>query len=155
MPSTLDDRTSVFLSEFVPFIDSHSLLPLDISDLSTFSIDSVLSAIVDGSLEPSVDSDDDPLWAEAMASPEREFWIAGARDEIRSLEDLRVFALVPHSELPKGKRPLKGKLVCKRKRDDTGKIVHYKVRYVAKGFAQRQGIDYDKTTAPTARLESF
>jgi len=57
--------------------------------------------------------------------------------------------------LPKGKRPLRGKLVCKRKRDDTGKIVRYKVRYVAKGFAQRQGIDYDKTTAPTARLESF
>jgi hypothetical protein len=50
---------------------------------------------------------------------------------------------------------LKGKLVCKRKRDDTGKIVRYKVRYITKGFAQRQGIDYDKTTAPTARLESF
>jgi hypothetical protein len=90
-----------------------------------------------------------------MASPEREFWIAGARDEIRSLENLRVFALVPRSDLPKGKRPLKGKLVCKRKRDDTGKVVRYKVRYVAKGFAQRAGIDYDKTTAPTARLESF
>jgi hypothetical protein len=29
------------------------------------------------------------------------------------------------------------------------------VRYVAKGFAQRYLVDYDKTTAPTARLESF
>ena len=87
----------------IPFIDSHLLLPLDISDLSTFSVDSVLSVIADGSLEPSVDSDDDPLWAEAMASPERKFWIAGAHDEIRSLEDLRVFTLVPCSKLPKGK----------------------------------------------------
>ena len=90
-----------------------------------------------------------------MASPEREYWIAGACDELRSLVDLRIFVLVPRSELPKGKRPLRGKLVCKCKHDDTGKIVCYKVCYVAKGFAQRQGIDYDKTTAPTARLESF
>ena len=50
---------------------------------------------------------------------------------------------------------LKGKLVCKRKRDDTGKITRYKVRYVAKGYAQQPGIDFTKTTAPTVRLESF
>ena len=51
--------------------------------------------------------------------------------------------------------PPKGKLVCKRKRDDLGNMGHYKVRYVAKGYAQRYGIDYDKTTAPTVHLESF
>ena len=90
-----------------------------------------------------------------MASGEREYWIAGGRDEIKSLQDLQVFVLVPRSEVPRGQRPLKGKLVCKRKRDETGKIVRYKVRYMAKGFAQRYGIDYDKTTAPTVRLESF
>jgi hypothetical protein len=132
-----------------------TLLPLNLSDIPPATVDSVLSAITDGSLEPSTDLDDDPLWSEAMASPEREYWIAGAHDELRSLADLCVFVLVPCSELPKGKCPLRGKLVCKRKHDDTGKIVRYKVRYVAKGFAQRQGIDYDKTTAPTARLESF
>jgi len=48
-----------------------------------------------------------------------------------------------------------GKLVCKQKRDDTGKVIRYKVQYVTKGFAQRWGIDYDKTTAPTIHLESF
>src|SRR6266851_929696 len=31
----------------------------------------------------------------------------------------------------------------------------YKACYVAKGFTQRFGIDYDKTTAPTSRLESL
>ena len=63
--------------------------------------------------------------------------------------------MVPRTSLPDSQRPLKGKLVCKRKRDDSGKISRYKVRYVAKGFAQRYLIDYEKTTAPTARLESF
>jgi hypothetical protein len=50
---------------------------------------------------------------------------------------------------------MRGKLVCKRKRDDSGNVARYKVRYVAKGYAQIFGVDYDKTTAPTARLESF
>lgn len=29
------------------------------------------------------------------------------------------------------------------------------MRYVAKGYTQRYGADSDKTTAPTARMESF
>ena len=69
---------------------------------------------------------DDPSWRKALASPEREYWVAGAREELRSLKDLQVFALVPRLEIPRGKRVLKGKLVCKRKRDDTGNITRYK-----------------------------
>jgi hypothetical protein len=38
---------------------------------------------------------DDPLWAEAMVSDEREYWIAGSCDKLKSLADLKVFALVP------------------------------------------------------------
>ena len=50
---------------------------------------------------------------------------------------------------------MKGKLICKQKRDDAGNVVWYKVWYIAKGFTQRFRVDYEKTTAPTARLESF
>ncbi len=102
-----------------------------------------------------MEPDDEPSWAQALASPKREFWIAGGQEELKSLEDLKVFILVPLSEVPCGHHPLKGKLVCKQKCDDTGKVVRYKVRYVAKGFAQCWGIDYDKTTMPTVFLESF
>jgi len=49
----------------------------------------------------------------AMALPEHEYWIAGAHKELQSLKDLQVFILVPRSSMPKGRCPLKGKLVCK------------------------------------------
>lgn len=88
-------------------------------------------------------------------SPEHELWIAGGQHELKSLEDLKVFILVPCSEVPHGQCPLQGKLICKQKCDDSGKVVQYKVCYVAKGYAQHWGIDYDKTTAPTVHLKAF
>jgi len=150
-----DDYTHAFLAEFSDFQETHDLLPLDLPSGFNFPLDILLSDIETGLLEPICDTGDDPSWKEALASPEREYWIAGAREELRSLQDLHVFVLVPRSSIPRGKRPLKGKLVCKRKRDNSGKITRYKVRYVAKGYAQQPGIDFTKTTAPTARLESF
>jgi transposase InsO family protein len=150
------DFSAAFLSEFAPLRDTHFLLPLELDFAhSCSSVGEALSALKYGATEITLDPNDDPLWRDAIASPEREYWVAGARDELKSLKDLTVFVLVPRAEIPKGQRPLKGKLVCKRKRDDVGNISRYKVRYVAKGFAQRYLIDYDKTTAPTARLESF
>ena len=142
----------------MPVRESHYLIPADLASddfTASKSLEEVLSTIADGTMEPILDSGDDPTWADALASPDREYWVAGGREEIQSLEDLKVFILVPRSEIPAGHRPLKGKLICRRKRDDAGHIVRYKVRYVAKGYAQRYGIDYDKTTAPTVRLESF
>ena len=151
-----DHHIHAFLSEFSPVRDTHELIPLDLyTENPLTTIDEVLSAITNGTVDLETNIGDDPTWSEALASPEREYWIASGREELKSLEDLKVFVLVPRTEVPRGQRPLKGKLVCKRKRDDSGKVVRYKVRYVAKGYAQQYGIDYDKTTAPTARLESF
>ena len=149
------DHSDAFLSEFCAVWDSHDLLPAELCLDTVLTIPEILAALSDGNISPSLDTGDDPTWAEAINSPEREYWIAGGREELKSLEDLKVFILVPKSDIPSSQRPLKGKLVCKRKRDDLDNIVRYKVRYVAKGFAQQYGIDYDKTTAPTVRLESF
>jgi hypothetical protein len=149
-PDNDDGNVLAFLAEFIPYCDTHYLLPLDVPSSDFLSAPEVLVAAENGSLEPALDVDDDPLWSEALASPEHEYWITSAHDEIRSLQDLKVFILVPCSDVPAGQCPLRGKLVCKWKRDASGEVIRYKVRYVAKGFAQRFGIDYDKTTAPTS-----
>lgn len=41
------------------------------------------------------------------------------------------------------------------KRDPNGKILKYKVRIVAKGYVQKQGVDYDEVFAPVARIETI
>jgi hypothetical protein len=135
-PDEDDGNVLAFLAEFVPFCDTHYLLLVDVPAADFQSVPEVLAAAANGFLEPEMDADDNPLWSEALASPEQEYWIAGAQDEISSLQDLKVFVLIPQSEVPAGQRPLQGKLICKHKCDDTGKVVRYKVCYVAKGFAQ-------------------
>ena len=150
------NKIEAFLTEYAHVHETHCLLSVPLTCFTAqLSVDDALAALSSGDAEPLLDEDDDPAWATALASPDREYWIAGACDEIKSLEDLKVFVLIPRSAVPQNQRPLKEKLVCKRKHDDSGNVARHKVRYVAKGFAQRYLIDYEKTTAPTARLESF
>ena len=85
----------MFLSEYAPIRDTHELLPADFCFEDVTSVDEVLNALSDGSHEPTLDADDKPTWAQAMASDEREYWIASGCDELKSLEDLKVFVLVP------------------------------------------------------------
>ena len=39
--------------------------------------------------------------------------------------------------------------------DENGIVTRNKVRLIAKGYSQKEGIDYDETFAPVARLEAI
>jgi len=85
-------------------------------------------------------------YAAARQSPEWAHWHQAILAEENSLRDKGVFKVV--DALPKGFRPLDCKWVFAYKRDADGKIVRYKARLVARGFMQRDGIDYGPTFAP-------
>jgi hypothetical protein len=57
------------------------------------------------------------------------------------------------ADLPRGHSAITLKWVFKLKRDETGVIVKHKARLVAHGFVQREGIDFNDTFAPVARME--
>jgi hypothetical protein len=52
------------------------------------------------------------------------------------------------ADLPSGYSVITLKWVFKLKRDEAGAIVKHKARLVARGFVQREGIDFDDTFAP-------
>lgn len=58
--------------------------------------------------------------------------------EIDALENQHTWTLVP---LPHDKKPIGCKRVYKIKRKVEGGLDQYKVRFVAKGFTQQEGVD--------------
>jgi hypothetical protein len=54
-------------------------------------------------------------------------------------------------ERPKDRDVITSKWVLKVKRTCTGEIERYKARYVARGFAQQEGVDYSSVWAPTGQ----
>lgn len=56
--------------------------------------------------------------------------------------------------LPNWRKPIGLKWVFKVKRYPTGDIVKHKARIVAKGYVQKQGIDYEEVFAPVAQIET-
>ena len=48
-----------------------------------------------------------------------------------------------------------GKFIFKVKRDEKGRTVRWKVRYVVKGYSAIYGVDYTETTALTMQMETF
>ena len=56
---------------------------------------------------------------------------------------------------PEGKSIVSSKWIFKIKHAADGSIEKYKARFVARGFSQKEGIDYEETFAPVARYTSI
>ena len=63
-----------------------------------------------------------------------------------------VWEVVPK---PKGKIVVSSKWIYNIKHTTDGSIEKYKARLVARGFSQKEGIDYEDTFAPLARYTSI
>jgi hypothetical protein len=57
------------------------------------------------------------------------------------------------TDLSRGHNVITLKWVFKLKRDEAGAIIKHKARLVARGFMQREGINFDDTYAPVAQIE--
>jgi Reverse transcriptase (RNA-dependent DNA polymerase) len=66
-------------------------------------------------------------------------WTKTMNEEIKSIYDNKVWDIVP---LPEGVKSIGCKWIFKTKNDSEGNVKRYKTRLVAKGFTQKEGIDF-------------
>nr|GEU31762.1 Gag-Pol polyprotein [Tanacetum cinerariifolium] len=78
-------------------------------------------------------------------------WIEAIQEELHQFDRLQVWELV---DKPFGKTVIRQKCLEKNKKDEDQTVIRNKARLVAKGYAQEEGIDFEETFAPVARLEA-
>lgn len=81
-----------------------------------------------------------------------ENWVNAMHEELENFERNKVWSLV---EPPLGFNVIGTKWVFKNKLGEDGSIVRNKARLVAQGFTQVEGLDFEETFAPVARLEAI
>ncbi|GKC68123.1 retrovirus-related pol polyprotein from transposon TNT 1-94 [Tanacetum coccineum] len=78
--------------------------------------------------------------------------VTGDPDEIPDLFDLKLWELVPY---PIYVMVIALKWIYKVKLDEYGDVLKNKARLVAKGYRQEEGIDFEESFAPVARIEAI
>ena len=99
-----------------------------------------------------LDSDEPSSFSEAMSRPDSTLWWEAGQSEYDSIQRAGTWTL---TELPDGRHLIGCKWVFKIKRNADGSVNRYKMRLVAKGFTQQEGIDYKETFAPVAKFASI
>ncbi|CAI7839625.1 unnamed protein product [Closterium sp. NIES-53] len=85
---------------------------------------------------------------EALESSDAEEWKKAMESELKSIEENGTWELV---ELPKGRKAITSMWLFKIKSDADGKIECYKSRLVAKGYQQKEKVDYKELFAPVVK----
>ena len=79
-------------------------------------------------------------------------WINFMHEELLQSVQNDLWDIVPK---PNGVNVIGTKWIFKNKSDEHGTVVRNKLRLVAQGYTQVEGIDFDETFAPVARLKSI
>ena len=73
-------------------------------------------------------------------------------EELNQIEKNETRELIPR---PKDKNVIDTKWVFRNKLNEDGQVTKNKVRLVCKGYDQVEGIDFEETLAPIARMETI
>ncbi|KAL0552269.1 hypothetical protein IC582_011377 [Cucumis melo] len=74
------------------------------------------------------------------------------QEEIEALHKNKTWELVT---LPQGRKPIGNKWVYKIKRNNDDQVERYRARLVVKGYAKKEGIDFNEIFSPVVRLTTI
>nr|GEW86616.1 putative ribonuclease H-like domain-containing protein [Tanacetum cinerariifolium] len=86
---------------------------------------------------------------EALIDPA---WIESMQEELHQFIRLDVWELVPS---PDDIKPFTLKWLLKNKHDEENTVIRNKTRLVVRGYGQEEGIDFEESFAPVARMEAI
>ncbi|GKD35609.1 retrovirus-related pol polyprotein from transposon TNT 1-94 [Tanacetum coccineum] len=89
---------------------------------------------------------------EALNNPDASFWKEAMQEELEALHKNKTWELVP---LPGGRKPIGNKWVYKIKRNGDDQVERYRARLVVKGYAQKEGIDFNEIFSPVVRMTTI
>ena len=95
--------------------------------------------------------EDNPTWEEAMRGPDRAGYLKACEIELQTLNDLNVFTIVKREDWMS---IVSSVWAFKKKRYPSGEIRKLKARFCARGFEQKEGIDYFETYAPVVNWQT-
>ena len=95
---------------------------------------------------------DPHTYEEAMRDLDAHYWVKAMKSKLDSMYSNQVWEL---QEVPNGIKPVGCKWVYKRKRGLDGKVETFKERLVAKGYTQKEGIDYEETFSPSSHAKIY
>jgi hypothetical protein len=81
-----------------------------------------------------------------------EFWNKAMDEELDQIEKNDTWELVPR---PKDKNVIGTKWVYRNELNEYGQVTRNKARLVCKGYAQVEGINFEETFSPVARMEAI
>ena len=81
-----------------------------------------------------------------------ESWVKDINKELDQIEKNKTWELVPK---PQDKNVTGTKWVLKNKLNENGQVIMNKYKWVCKGYAQVEGVDFEETFAPMAILEAI
>ncbi|CAI7801523.1 unnamed protein product, partial [Closterium sp. NIES-54] len=125
----------------------HVELPLELSSGSTTTRQ---SSLVNGEEEAkdAKEEEEEVQQVSALESSDAEEWKKAMKSELNSIEENGTWELV---ELLEGRKVITSKWLFKIKSDADGKIERYKSRLVAKGYQQKEKVDYKELFAPVVK----
>lgn len=91
-------------------------------------------------------------YQEAISGPEASKWAEAIEDELDAHKKNGTWKIVPRKS---GEKSIDSKWVFKILQDTNGNVSKFKARLCARGFKQREGVDYSETFSPVVRYDSL